>query len=95
MYLYTCVVITLCNIGLPNSHINTIFPMQWRETCYVFRVEQWVRKSGQLFNREIEQTCRQEVMHNMEVGPKWHKKRKINMVLKYHEYNNKLLTITE
>jgi hypothetical protein len=30
--------------------------------------------------------CRQEVTHNVEVGPKGKKKeRKLNMVLKYHE----------
>jgi len=50
----TCirVVITLLlYVCLSNSHINTLFPMHFRETYSVFRVCHWVRKSGQLCHR--------------------------------------------
>jgi len=44
----------LFNIGLPSSHINTLFTMQCRETCSVLRVKSCIRKSGHLRNRAIE-----------------------------------------
>jgi len=46
--------------------------------------------SGQLYRRVIEQICRQEVTHKVEVGKKRHKKRKINMVSKCLNYDHKL-----
>jgi hypothetical protein len=45
------------------------------ETCSVFRVDHWVRKSGHLYNRAIEQICMQIVTHDMEVGPQGQKNR--------------------
>ena len=65
---------TLC-VSLPSSHIKTLFSMKCRETCSVFREDRCVRKSGHLRNRVIEQICRQEVTHNVEVGPKGTKKK--------------------
>jgi hypothetical protein len=90
LYSCTCVGIRLLYIWLLRSSINTLLPMQCRETFCVFKNDLWVQKSGQLCHRVIEQICRQEVTNKMEAGPKLHKKKKNNIVLKFRTYYYKL-----